>query len=89
MVDYYVTVSVANGQLDAEMIRGFLEAAGFPAMISQESVGKVFGMASGPLGEVNILVPESKKDEALHLLKLMERGDLIDDHAIEDVEDES
>jgi|WetSurMetagenome_2_1015567.scaffolds.fasta_scaffold238097_2 hypothetical protein len=75
----YVTVYVANGQLDAEMIRGFLEASGIPAMISQESVGKVFGMAAGPLGEVNVLVPEDRTDEAMQLLDSMERGELIDD----------
>jgi hypothetical protein len=80
----YVTVYVANGQLDAEMVRGFLEASGIPAMISQESVGKVFGLASGPLGEVNVLVPVEKSQEAADLLKSMESGDLIDDRADED-----
>ena len=80
----YVTVYVANGQLDAEMVRGFLEASGIPAMISQESVGKVFGLASGPLGEVNVLAPAEKSLEASDLLKSMERGDLIDDRADED-----
>ena len=83
----YVTVYVANGQLDAEMVRGFLEASGIPAMISQESVGKVYGMASGPLGEVNVLVPEEKSDEALELLESMERGDLIDDQDDEKASD--
>lgn len=76
----YVTVYVANGQLDAEMVQGFLEAAGIPAMISQESIGRVFGMTSGPLGEVNVLVPEKKNDEALELLASMERGDLINNN---------
>ena len=80
----YVTVYVANGQLDAEMVRGFLEASGIPAMISQESVGKVFGLASGPLGEVNVLVPEEKTDEALELLASMERGDFINNRGDED-----
>jgi Putative prokaryotic signal transducing protein len=77
----YVTVYVANGQLDAEMVRGFLEASGIPAMISQESVGKVFGLASGPLGEVNVLVPVENSEEALDLLKSMESGDLIEGDA--------
>jgi hypothetical protein len=80
----YVTVYVANGQLDAEMVRSFLESVGIPAMISQESVGKVFGLASGPLGEVNVLVPEENSDEALEFLASMERGDLIDDQEGED-----
>jgi hypothetical protein len=75
----YVTVYVANGQLDAEMVRGFLEACGIPAMVSQESVGKVFGLASGPLGEVNVLVPVENADEAKDLLESMERGDLVED----------
>ena len=80
----YITVYVANGQLDAEMIRGFLEASGIPAMISQESIGKVFGLAAGPLGEVNILVPVENSDEALTLLNSMERGDLVNDQDDED-----
>jgi hypothetical protein len=80
----YVTVYVANGQLDAEMVRGFLEASGIPATVSQESVGKVFGLASGPLGEVNVLVPAEKSQEASDLLKSMESGDFIDDRADED-----
>jgi hypothetical protein len=83
-MDNYVTVYVANGQLDAEMVRGFLESPGIPAMISQESVGKVFGLVSGPLGEVNVLVPEEKTNEARELLESMERGDLIDDQEDED-----
>jgi hypothetical protein len=80
----YVTVYVANGQLDAEMIRGFLEASGIPAMVSQESVGTILGLASGPLGEVNILVPVENKEEALELLRSMENGDLIDDQEDKD-----
>jgi hypothetical protein len=80
----YVTVYIANGQLDAEMVQRFLEAAGIPAMISQESIGRVFGMTSGPLGEVNVLVPEEKTDEALELLASMERGDFINNRGDED-----
>ncbi len=56
-------------------------------MISQESVGRVFGMTSGPLGEVNVLVPEEKTDEALELLASMERGDFINNHGDEDSSD--
>jgi len=80
----YVTVYVANGQLDADMVRGFLESFGIPAMISQESIGRVYGLTSGPLGEVNVLVPEERTDEALELLASMERGDLVDDQGEED-----
>jgi len=84
----YVTVYIANGQLDAEIVRGFLEASGIPAVVSQESVGKVFGMASGPLGEVNVLVPDDRSDEALDLLDTMENGELIDDQDAGDQNDE-
>jgi hypothetical protein len=88
----YVTVYVANGQLDADMMLGFLEASGIPAMISQESIGRVYGLAAGPLGEVNVLVPEDRSEEALALLESMERGDLVDDQGGEDsstdIEDE-
>lgn len=75
----YVTVYVAYDQLEAEMVRGFLEASGIPAMLSQESIGKVLGLASGPLGQIGVLVPAEKSEEARALLESMERGDLVED----------
>ncbi len=70
----YVPVYTANGTLAAEMIRGFLESQGIPAMIRGESAGSAYGFTMGPMGEVEIYVPQSRAEEAEGLLNDMEEG---------------
>ena len=47
-------------------------------LLSQEGAGKAFGFTVGPLGEVDILVPEKLLPEAKALLKQYEDGSLED-----------
>ena len=70
----YKLVAKAHGHVDAEMIKIFLEAAGIPAQIFQESLGITYGLTVGSLGEVDILVPAENEAEALQLLEDMESG---------------
>jgi hypothetical protein len=72
----YVPVYTAQGQLAGEMIRLLLESMDIPAIISQESAGITFGLTVGPLGEVKILVPAGKVQEAVEILEAMESGQL-------------
>lgn len=72
----YIVVTTANGHLEAEMLKAFLEAAGIPAFIAQESAGIAYGLSIGSLGEADILVSEENEEEALQLLAAMEKGDL-------------
>lgn len=72
----YVHVYSANGQLDAEMIRIFLQSHGIRAESLGESVGTIYGLTVTPLGEVKIMVPEEQAAEALRLLADMESGAL-------------
>ena len=74
MSTQYLLVYTANGMLDAEMIRSFLETAGIPSILSHESAGTVFGLTLGPLGEVEIMVPAGKFNEAKTILDEMEQG---------------
>jgi len=70
----YVPIYTAYGQLAGEMVRLLLESMNIPAIVSQESAGITYGLTVGPLGEVQILVPADKVDEARQVLKDMEDG---------------
>ncbi len=52
-----VTVYVASGQLEAEVVRGRLESEGIPAVLRYESAGLVYGFTVNGLGKVEVQVP--------------------------------
>jgi hypothetical protein len=89
-----VVVYTANGTLQAETIRLFLESEGVPATVSQESAGVTFGLTVGRLGEARVLVAAEDEQRAIELLDAMEEGEFIqpgddidpgyDEEAIED-----
>ncbi len=72
----YEVVYIANGQLEADMVRLMLEASGVKVLMRGESAGAVYGLTMGPLGEVNLLVPENQVAQAKSLIEAMDRGDL-------------
>jgi hypothetical protein len=69
-------VWVAAGMLDAEMIKAFLSSFEINATLYQESVGAIYGMNFGTLGEVKIYVPTSQVKLARQVLKDYENGNL-------------
>lgn len=77
-MEKYEIVYVANGQLEANMVKIMLEAHGFSPIIRGESAGVVYGLTVGTLGEVKIFVPGSQLDQALELIQKMEKGELED-----------
>lgn len=79
MANEYEQVYVANGQLEADMIRLMLEAHGLTPVLRGESAGAVYGLTIGALGEVKIFVPVVQQDQAIRLLKEMESGELETD----------
>ena len=62
------TVYRTAGLMQAEIIKGRLESAGIPVMLDYESLGRVMGITVDGLGEVRILVPDERADEAKELL---------------------
>ncbi len=76
MSDSYEEIYRANGQLDADMIRVFLEAYGIQVLLAGESAGRVTGLTIGSMGEVPIFVLKSQAAQARELLDAMQRGDL-------------
>lgn len=59
----------AEGPLQAELLRGLLEAQEIPVVLSQEGIGRVYGLTVGPLAVVQILVPGSQVGRARQILK--------------------
>jgi hypothetical protein len=57
-----------SGSIDAEIIRGMLEAKDIPVILSQEGAGRAIGLTIGSLGETQILVPKSKMTNAQEVL---------------------
>ncbi len=72
-----VLVWRASGQANAEMIKMYLESFGIQVIIYGESVGSAYGLTSTPLGEVELLVPKSQSQDAMHHLEeINESSDL-------------
>lgn len=87
-----VTVYVAHGMLRAMVVRGALETAGIPVMLSYEAVGSVIGLTVGSIGRVEVRVPLEWESEARDLLDAQPRsGEIyaVPDNGDADEEDES
>jgi len=56
----------ASGSMEAEVIKGRLEASGIPALLDAESQMLPFSVSN--MGEVRILVPSDRAEEARELL---------------------
>jgi hypothetical protein len=87
MDDHHQWVSIARvqGDLQAELLRGLLEAQEIPVLLSREGAGRAIGLTIGLLGEVEIMVPDKYKDEAISILDLYEKG-AFEDQGDEDIQ---
>ena len=63
-----VVVWEALHQMEAEVVKGRLEAEGIPAIIRSEAVGLIYGFTSGGLAQADVLVPAALADQAIALL---------------------
>ena len=66
--DQWKVLEEAPGALQAEIMRGVLEAQEIPVVLSQEGIGHVYGLTVGPLGSVKILVPAKDFERASQIL---------------------
>jgi Putative prokaryotic signal transducing protein len=67
-------VFVANGEVHAQQVRAFLEAAGIPASVKGESLRHTHGLTLDGLGAVEIRVREDDAERARTLLESAEAG---------------
>jgi hypothetical protein len=77
---HLVVVKIAQGELEASVIKSHLECEGIPAVLQYESVGRVFGLTVDGLGEIKILVPQELAERAKEIIKPRD---------VEEAEDES
>ena len=66
------TVYIANGQPEAEIVKGRLENEGIPAVLRYESAGVVYGLTINGLGQVEVQVPSSLAQHAREILAIDE-----------------
>jgi putative signal transducing protein len=79
-------VFVASGEIEAQQVQAFLEAAGISSAFSGESLRKTHGLTLDGLGTVNIFVSEVDEARARELLAAAEAGTLrIDELPLRDV----
>jgi hypothetical protein len=69
-------VFVASGEIEAQQIRAFLEAAGIATAERGEALRKTHGLTVDGLGAVDILVAEADLEQARELLASAESGEL-------------
>ena len=76
MSDSERCVFIANGQMQAQQVRSFLEAQGVRTSLRGETLSKTHGFTIDGLGAVQILVDEADEEQARALLASAEAGDL-------------
>lgn len=69
-------VFVANGELHAQQVRAFLEAAGIVTAVRGETLRNTHGLTLDGLGAVEILVSKADVEQAQTLLEAAEAGEL-------------
>lgn len=79
--DEPVQVYSAVNDLDAQVIKTYLESNDIPVLLQGEAAGRVFGMMVGAMAEVRVFVPAPLADKARKLLE-----EVSDDDDEEDVE---
>jgi Putative prokaryotic signal transducing protein len=79
-------VFVANGEMQAQQVRGFLEGSGIETTVRGESLRNTHGLTLDGLGRVEIFVAEADAERARSLIAEAEAGQfrLPEDIEVED-----
>ena len=76
------SVFVASGEIQAQQVQGFLEAAGIASELKGESLRKTHGLTIDGLGMVEVIVSSEDEAQARALLASAELGAFrLDDDA--------
>ena len=68
-------VYVASGEMQAQQVRAFLEAAGFATVTRGEALRHTHGLTIDGLGAVEVCVAEADADRARALLDSADAGE--------------
>ncbi|GEM_PF-535120 len=70
-----VVVWRAANWLEAQIVKGRLESEGIPVLLRGEALGPLYGLTTGGLAEVDLLVPGPLAERAQDLLRSLEEPD--------------
>ena len=65
----YKLLWIAQGYLDAQIYKNYLESFSIQPILFEESLGTIFGFTNTPLGEVEIYVKNADYEKANLLLE--------------------
>jgi hypothetical protein len=82
----WVLVDTVAGQLQAEIVRGLLEAQGIQVWLNQAGAAHAYAMTVGSMGRVEVLVPSSTSEQAQRILSDYYAGTL-EDMGLQGIED--
>jgi Putative prokaryotic signal transducing protein len=71
----WVLVDKIQGQFQAELLKGLLEAQGCRVWLNQQGAAHAYAVSVGTLGMVELLVPSSEAAQAKQVLEAYYRGD--------------
>lgn len=84
MDEEWECVFVSGGEIHAQQVRGFLEAAGIKTAVRGEALRHTHGLTLDGLGAVEILVSRADLEQARLLIDAAEAGALrLADDAVE------
>lgn len=61
-------ITTVSGEFQADLLRNLLEAQGIKVFLNQEGAGKAVGLTLGPMGEVQVLVPDNQSEAARQIV---------------------
>ncbi len=82
----WVLVDTCAGQLQAELVRGLLEAQGIQVWLNQAGAAHAYAMTVGSMGRVEVLVPSGDSERAERTLDEYYSGKL-EDMGLQGIED--
>lgn len=68
-MDEWKLLCTVNNRMEAEILRSYLESQGIKVFMREESAGAIYGLASGPLAEVDLLVSPEQYEEGKNVLE--------------------
>jgi len=75
----WTKITVLYDPVEAEMLRGLLEAQGIQVLLSKEGAAKALGLNSGIMSEIEVLVPQGQVAAATKLLSEYFGGSALDE----------
>lgn len=78
----WVVAAKVAGELQAELLRGLMEAQGLSVHLAIEGAARAIGITIGSFGEVDIMVPEADLQAAQDIITRYKAGEFEDSEDI-------